>query len=182
LENASLQAKRASDVVARLRGFLYRGETTPTPTTAQTLVIDSLALLRTDVALNRIEISSTLEPQPAPILVDAVQMQQVIINAVRNAIEAMAEAATQRRRIDIVQKTVGGFVEIAVADSGPGLAPDIADRAFEPFVTTKPSGMGLGLAISRSIVEAHGGTLRFAPVKNGAMLVISIPRAENAHG
>jgi two-component system, LuxR family, sensor kinase FixL len=131
--------------------------------------------------LNRIEISSTLEPQPAPILVDAVQMQQVIINAVRNAIEAM-EAATQRRRIDIVQKTVGGFVEIAVADSGPGLAPDIADRAFEPFVTTKPSGMGLGLAISRSIVEAHGGTLRFAPAKSGTVLVISVPRAENAHG
>jgi two-component system, LuxR family, sensor kinase FixL len=181
LENASLQAKRASDVVARLRGFLYRGETTLTPTTAQALVADALALLRTDVALNRIEISSTLEPQPAPILVDAVQMQQVIINAVRNAIEAM-EAATQRRRIDIVQKTVGGFVEIAVADSGPGLAPDIADRAFEPFVTTKPSGMGLGLAISRSIVEAHGGTLRFAPAKSGTVLVISVPRAENAHG
>lgn len=182
LENAARQAKRASDVVARLRGFLYRGETTLTATTAQALVSDALALLRTDVALNRIEISSTLEPQPAPIEVDAVQMQQVIINAVRNAIEAMTEAGTQRRRIDIVQKTVGRFVEIAVSDSGPGLAPDIADRAFDPFVTNKPSGMGLGLAISRSIVEAHGGSLRFAPAKSGATLVIAIPRDGGALG
>lgn len=181
LENASRQTKRASEVLARLRGFLYRGETTLAPTTAQALVADSLALLRTDLALNRTEISSTIETQPAPIMVDAVQMQQVIINAVRNAIEAMTEVGTARRRIDIVQRAVGRMVEISIADSGPGLAPDIADRAFEPFVTTKPSGMGLGLAISRSIVEAHGGTLRFAPAKSGTMLIISIPRAEHAH-
>ena len=73
-------------------------------------------------------------------------------------------------------------MEIAIADSGPGLAPEIADRAFEPFVTTKAGGMGLGLAISRSIVEAHDGSLRFEPASSGAVLVISLPRAGQAHG
>ena len=134
--------------------------------------------MRPDVALNRTEISSTLEPSPAPVLIDAVQMQQVIINAVRNAIEAMSEARTPQRRIDVTQRSVGRSVEIAIADSGPGLASEIADRAFEPFVTNKAGGMGLGLAISRSIVEAHGGSLRFMPGSPGAVLVISIPRAD----
>ena len=105
LDQATRQAKRASEVVARLRGFLYRGETTLAPTTAQALVADSLTLVRTDAALNRTAISSTLEPQPAPVLADAVQMQQVIINAVRNAIEAMAEAELSRRQINVVQRT-----------------------------------------------------------------------------
>jgi signal transduction histidine kinase len=178
LDNAARQAKRASEVVARLRGFLYRGEATLVRTTAQALVTDALALVRPDVALNRTEISSTLETLPAPVLIDAVQMQQVIINAVRNAIEAMAEARSPQRRIDVTQRSVGRAVEIAVADSGPGLAAEIADRAFEPFVTTKAGGMGLGLAISRSIVEAHGGSLRFAPGNPGAVLVISVPRAD----
>jgi signal transduction histidine kinase len=181
LDNAARQAKRASEVVARLRGFLYRGETTLARTTAQALVADALALVRPDVALNRTEISSTLDPVPAPVLIDAVQMQQVIINAVRNAIESMSEARSPQRRIDVTQRSIGGAVEIAIADSGPGLSPEIADRVFDPFVTTKAGGMGLGLAISRSIVEAHGGSLRFARGNPGAVLVISIPRAD-AHG
>ena len=181
LDNAARQAKRASEVVARLRGFLYRGETTLARTTAQALVADALALVRPDVALNRTEISSTLEPVPAPVLIDAVQMQQVIINAVRNAIEAMSEARSPQRRIDVTQRSIGGAVEIAIADSGPGLSAEIADRVFDPFVTTKAGGMGLGLAISRSIVEAHGGSLRFARGNPGAALIISIPRAD-PHG
>lgn len=181
VDQATRQTKRASDVVARLRGFLYRGEMIVTPTTAQALIADSLALVRTDVALNRVEISSTLESQPAAIRIDAVQMQQVIINAIRNAIEAMTEAAVQRRRIDIVQRTIGQTIQIAIADSGPGLETEIADRAFDPFVTTKAGGMGLGLAISRSIVEAHGGSLRFGPVEAGAVLVITLPKADHAH-
>jgi two-component system sensor kinase FixL len=179
MTRAAAQIQRASDVVARLRGFLYRGETCLERIAAQALVAEAIALTRAEAALNRIEISIDLEAAPAPVLVDKVQMQQVVINIVRNAIEAMPESGDGVRRIDIVQRSVARYVEIAIADTGSGLPQDIADRVFEPFVTTKAKGMGLGLAISRSIVHAHDGSLRFDQVAGmGATAVIAIPRAD----
>ncbi len=180
MARAAAQVQRASEVVARLRGFLYRGERSLERGAAQTLVAEAMALVRAEAALNKVEISINVEAAPAPVLVDKVQMQQVIINIVRNAIEAMADPGGRDRRIEIVQRTVDGSVEIAIADTGPGLSQDIAGRAFEPFVTTKASGMGLGLAISRSIVQAHGGSLRLETAAGkGAVAVITIPRRDN---
>jgi two-component system, LuxR family, sensor kinase FixL len=180
MARAEAQIRRAGAVVARLRGFLYRGETVLKPTQAQAVVAEAAALVRAEAALNRVEISINVESTPARILADDVQMQQVIINIVRNAIEAVAESDARDRRIDIVQRVTGELVEIAVADTGPGLPPEIADRAFEPFVTTKAGGMGLGLAISRSIVQAHGGSLRFEKAAGkGATAVIAIPRLDH---
>jgi len=89
---------------------------------------------------------------------DKLQIQQVVVNLVRNAIEAME--GSKRRELTIsVARTEDGAVGISVIDTGPGIAPDIADRLFQPFVTTKAQGMGVGLSICRSIVEAHGGRL-----------------------
>jgi two-component system sensor kinase FixL len=94
------------------------------------------------------------------VLADRVQVEQVLLNLVRNAIEAMADAKSERRELTISAKRVpGGMVEIAVADTGPGILPEVADRLFTPFVTSKAQGMGVGLSISRTIVTAHGGTI-----------------------
>jgi len=102
-----------------------------------------------------------LDPDADRVFADKIQVQQVILNLMRNAIEAMAEAGSPRRELTLRSTPVGdGMVEASVTDTGPGIAPDVAAMLFQPFVTTKRHGMGVGLSISRTIMEAHGGTLR----------------------
>ena len=92
------------------------------------------------------------------VMVDRVQVQQILVNLLRNAMDAMQ--GTSRRELTVTAKSnFGGVVEIVVSDTGPGIAEEVADKLFQPFVTTKPSGMGVGLSISRTIAEAHGGSL-----------------------
>ena len=106
------------------------------------------------------------DPAAGPVLADKVQIQQVILNLMRNAMEAMQEVV--RRELRISTRIVDeGTVEIEVADSGPGIAPEIAAKLFQPFMTTKRHGMGVGLSISRTIVEAHGGRIWFEPGEAG---------------
>jgi signal transduction histidine kinase len=114
------------------------------------------------------------------VLVNRVEIQQVVLNLVRNAIEALEAVPPERR--DIILRTALGpeaTVEISVIDTGPGVDQKIVDRLFSPFVTTKPAGAGLGLAISRSIVEAHKGTLRYRPEgAGGACFMLRLPHAQ----
>jgi two-component system sensor kinase FixL len=103
------------------------------------------------------------------VMIDKVQIQQVIVNLVRNAVEAMA--AGDRRQLTVAaEMTEAARVAISVADTGPGIAPEIADRLFQPFVTTKTQGMGVGLSICRSIVEGHGGKLTVAANPGGGTI------------
>jgi two-component system sensor kinase FixL len=104
----------------------------------------------------------------------------VLVNLLRNAIDALAAEKTERRSIVVVACRKGSrAVEISVADSGPGVAAEVTDTIFEPFVTTKPNGMGMGLSISRSIVESHGGVLRMAcGVHSGATFMFDLPTAD----
>ena len=114
--------------------------------------------------LVRMELSSDLPP----VLVDRIQIQQVVLNLVRNGMEALA--ATERRELTIRTAYVDGeLIEVAVSDTGPGLSRDVASQLFQPFVTTKAKGMGLGLSISRSIIEAHGGRLQAVPNPEGGL-------------
>jgi two-component system, LuxR family, sensor kinase FixL len=177
---AANQARRAGEVLARLRKFLYRGEVTLTRVPVQTVLAEAIGLVKGESALQRIEIQQSMETTPVPILVDSVQIEQVVVNLVRNAIEAVVDAAPPARRIEIYQRTCGSVVEIAVTDTGPGLLPEIESRLFHAFATTKPHGMGLGLAISRSILEAHGGALRYERRDGrGATFIITLPRADD---
>jgi two-component system sensor kinase FixL len=107
-----------------------------------------------------VRVSFSFDPRAALVMVDKIQVQQVILNLMRNAIEAMQEAGGERKELRISTAAIDQeMVEVTVTDTGPGIAPDIMARLFQPFVTSKRHGMGVGLSISRTIIEAHGGAL-----------------------
>ena len=178
LAKVAAQAKRAGDIIRRLRDF-FRGETldmTSLPVTV--LVRDVLVLVADEIA----RVGATVEidvPDKLAVSADRMQIEQVLINLIRNSLEALAETPRKSREIRISGMLVDdGFVELAISDTGSGFAPHVAERLFEPFVTASSAGMGLGLTISRSIVQAHGGKLWAEPHSpTGAVLRFTLPAA-----
>jgi two-component system sensor kinase FixL len=164
---AVAQAERAGEVIRNLRQFVSKGETERRAESLNRLVEEALALGLVGTRQSGVRVSLDLDRGLLPVLVDGVQIQQVVLNLVRNAVEAM-EAVTRRELTVATRAIVGeGLAEVRVADSGPGIARDIAERLFQPFVTTKKTGMGLGLSICREIVESHHGHLAAAPNPSG---------------
>lgn len=166
LDECATQSVRAGQIVRRLRDFIARGETERRVESLHRLVSEASALALVGAGEQNLEVDVRLDPTADRILVDRIQIQQVLLNLMRNAIEAMADSPVQRLLI-YSEREAGGYVRITVADSGPGLAEDFAERLFEPFRTTKASGMGLGLSISATIVSAHGGRVWAEPSKLG---------------
>ena len=181
IDKAERQTKRAGEVLAGLRDFLYRGEThlVPLPFGA---IIDSVVALAAPEA-ERLGVTLTRRDgaNHARVLVDRVQIEQALLNLVRNGMEAIVEAGAAERRIEIGSRADDRSVEGWVADTGVGVAEDVAERLFHPFVTTKEHGMGLGLTITRSIIEAHGGRLWFEPgAAGGSVFRFTLPRGADA--
>jgi signal transduction histidine kinase len=135
--------------------------------------------LRRDLERRRVHLEVVLQPDPPSVLGDIVQLQQVILNVLVNAGDAMADAPDPRQlRVETVVREAG-ILAISVRDSGPGVAPSELERIFERFVTTKPEGLGMGLPISRSIIEAHGGRIWAARnVDRGLTVYIELPYVE----
>jgi len=158
------EAGRAGQVVHRLREF-FRGGTVRMETCAVAdLIEEGIAPLRKRAARYGVELNLNLSANLPDLSADRVQIATVLINLVGNALDALRKGQGGERRIDIgADQSDAGMVRICVADNGPGIAPEIQDRLFQPFATSKPEGMGLGLAISRTLVEAHGGTLELKP-------------------
>jgi len=152
---------RAAEVIQRLRSMLARGETRCQPVELNQVVRDVLTLARTDLVTRSVAVFTQLEARGTTVLADPVQLQQVLLNLVVNACEAMAATLASERRLSIATRLINGgrAVECAVADRGCGVPGADIERIFQPFVTTKQHGLGLGLAICRSIVEGHGGRL-----------------------
>lgn len=174
IQRAGIQAERAGDVIRRLRQFVSKGETERRSESLNKLVEEALALALVGTRRLRVRVTLELDPALPPVIVDAVQLQQVLLNLVRNAVEAMEQV--DRRELAIGTRAADGCVEVSVTDSGPGLAAEVADRLFQPFVTTKPTGMGLGLSICREIVESHHGLLTFTPrADGGSVFRVSLP-------
>lgn len=177
LGKIAAQAERAGQVIRGLRTLARRQESERRTLDVNQLVRDVLPLVEFDAR----QAGLRLRPQFASALpsveVDAVQVQQVILNLVRNAMEAMA-GERSGDTIDIVTSTLDPqYVEIRVSDSGPGIAPEAAAHLFEPFYTTKPQGMGLGLSICQSIASAHGGELSYyVNERTGATFALRLPR------
>jgi two-component system sensor kinase FixL len=169
LAKAAQQTLRAGQVIRRLREFVEKRETNRMLENINKIAEDSIALGLVGAKVANIRLHTEFAHDPPLVLADRVQIQQIIINLLRNAVEAMADSP--RREIFVATTYPGdGMVEITVADTGPGIPPDVAKRLFQPFVTTKSGGMGIGLAISQSIAEAHDGQLEMTPNPGGGTI------------
>jgi PAS domain S-box-containing protein len=166
MTDAADQTLRAGQIIQRLRDFVARRETERRIENVAAMIEDASALALTGARMLGVQVHFCFDPLAPRAVVDRIQIQQVLINLMRNALEALADS--DRRILEVRTRMLDGkTVEIAIADSGPGLTKCVADRLFEPFVSTKRNGMGLGLSICRSIVEAHGGQLRAGPGPDG---------------
>ena len=160
---------RAGDIIRRLREFVTRGELERRPENVNKLVEEASALALVGAREQGVKVVFRWDTNVGPVLVEKVQVQQVLLNLIRNAIEAMQNS----ERKELVVKTglsENGMIEISVADTGCGIDKEIEPRLFQPFVTSKPAGMGVGLSISRRIIEAHGGELWAEPNPGGGTL------------
>jgi two-component system sensor kinase FixL len=166
LDECAAQSVRAGQIVRRLRDFISRGETERRIESLQRLITEASALALVGAGEQNLEVDVRLDPTADRVLVDRIQIQQVILNLIRNAIEAMEDSPVRRLLIDS-ERQPGGLIQVTVADSGPGLAEEVRQRLFEPFQSTKAAGMGLGLSISAAIVSAHGGRIWAEPSKLG---------------
>jgi len=152
---------RAAEVIQRLRAMLQRGEISCEPVDLSNVIKDVLDLARIDLLTRHVSVDVVFDPYLPLVLGDRIQLQQVVLNLVVNACEAMSSLDVHKRRITITARFEGSSCEVmcAIRDRGAGVAPDDMERIFQPFVTTKTQGLGMGLAICRSIIEAHGGRL-----------------------
>jgi PAS domain S-box-containing protein len=182
LERVIADADRAYQVIKRVRSLTSRAPPERLELNINSVVKEVLAITRGELQAKEISLRVQLIDGIPPVQGDKVQLQQVVLNLVMNAIDAMA-AITERRRVLSIKSQPGedGGAQVTVEDCGSGLAPGDAERIFQPFFTTKPGGMGMGLSISNSIIEAHGGRLWASPAPPcGAAFHFSLPEAKSS--
>lgn len=188
LRDAAVEAFRAGHIVRKLRAFVARGEVEKSVEPLGGLIAEAGTLGFAGATELGIHHDLDVAADAGPVLVDRIQIQQVLVNLMRNAIEAMAPAG--RGNLVVFARAEGQYAHIVVADDGPGLSSDVADRLFQAFASTKRDGMGLGLSICRTIVEAHGGRIWASPrAGGGTEFHFTLPRAamedddvQQAHG
>ena len=174
--------KPAADIVSRIRDFAKKAPTRTEYLEINEAILEIMGLTRIAISEHGVSVNMRLSEGLPRILADRVQLQQVILNLIMNAIEAMSEVAEGSRDLLIGTRSAqSGTVLVTVSDSGPGLPQANLDRLFEAFFTTKASGLGMGLSICRSIVEAHGGRLWAAPNEpSGAVFCMMLPVRERS--
>jgi two-component system sensor kinase FixL len=158
LEETAKQALRAGDIIRHLREFVTRGDTERNPEDIKKLIEEAGALALVGSRERGIKPVFEFGQEDHVVIADRVQIQQVLINLMRNAMEAMRDSTVKQLTVS-TSPAEDGRLMVQVADTGPGIAEDIAPQLFQPFVTSKANGMGVGLSISRRIIESHGGEL-----------------------
>ncbi|TAL03255.1 MAG: PAS domain-containing sensor histidine kinase [Rhodospirillaceae bacterium] len=174
LSRAGDQALRAGLIIQRMRGFVSRNESEKNAEDIKAILHESIALALPEA--RNIHVDVHFQKKLPAVLVDKIQIQQVLLNLLRNAAEAIEGQPRQALTIDTTTKA--NMVQISIADTGPGLAPEVLAQLFQPFVTTKRNGMGMGLSVCRQIIEAHGGQLwTEANPGGGAIFLFTVPQA-----
>ncbi len=164
MNKAVAQAERAGEVIHRLKNFFCKGQLVKTPCKINKLIRETVSLIRNELNRKKTKIEFDLAKNIQLISADRIQLQQVMLNLIQNAMEAMQEIDSRQRRISIQSRMANQKnIEITVYDEGPGFGKEMSHQVFEPFFTTKANGRGMGLAICRSIIEAHGGQLMIHP-------------------
>lgn len=179
MQEVAGQAIRAGEIVRRMRDFLAHGETERRIESLAKLITEANALALVGTSEHAIDVQVRLDPEAERVFVDRVQIQQVLVNLIRNAIDAMLESPM--RSLGILSRAEPpGFVTIGIEDTGSGISEAVADQLFQPFVTSKKAGMGIGLSICRTIVEAHGGRIWCEPGRDGGTIFrFTLPAVED---
>jgi two-component system sensor kinase FixL len=178
LDKAAEQAGRAGQIIRRLRDFLLRRESERSLEDINAIVEEAAALSLVGATERGVVTRRDFADDLPPVSVDRIQIQQVLVNILRNAMEAMQESAIRQLTLTTSRQD-GDFVAVAISDTGSGMSDEVARRLFEPFVTTKERGMGFGLSISRSIIEEHGGRIWAEPNPSGGTIFrFRLPTAE----
>jgi two-component system sensor kinase FixL len=180
LEQIASQAVRAGEIIRRLRGLVQNRNTQKEPSDLNHLLQEVLGFVQSEIRLRQIRISLELDPTLPSVPLDRIQIQQVLLNLLRNAIEALENAPPTARQILLRTQSSpsSGYIRFVISDSGPGVPEDILPQIFDPFCTSKSTGTGLGLAISRTIAEAHHGKLNYEHAPGGgAQFVLSLPHS-----
>lgn len=173
--------QRAAGVIRRVRDILGRSEWSPRELDANTLVQEVADLLASDAVLRNVSLAWALAPGPLPVHGNRVDLEQVVLNVVSNAMDAVADKPIPERQVTIETRSADRDVELVIRDRGEGFPAGFEERIFEPFVTTKPHGTGMGLAVARSVLENHGGSICAANhPEGGAVVTITLPAASRA--
>jgi C4-dicarboxylate-specific signal transduction histidine kinase len=171
--------RRAGSTIASLRRLMVKGEVAMERLDLNEIVRATLPFAQNELAANGARVRQALSPDPVEVRGNGPQLQQIVLNLVLNASEAMDGLPESTRTVRVTTATLpNGGATLTVEDAGPGVAPDQREEAFRPFISSKQSGLGVGLAICRSIAQAHGGSLAFVdPVGTGARIVLTLPAA-----
>jgi signal transduction histidine kinase len=174
--------RRASDVILRLRNMLKKAPPKVTDVDLNDIVRNTVLILSLFATARKFDLKTVIFSEPLPIKGDEVQIQQVLVNLIVNGADAMSDVARTERTVTVSTARDDNFADVSVCDAGPGIGHDKLKEVFEPFFSTKPQGMGMGLSIARTIVEAHGGQIVAEnQASGGAVFRVTLPLAK-MHG
>lgn len=179
LDDVFTDARRAGEVIHGIHRLMRKDEGHRHALHLNEVILEVLRLLHSDLLGRATTVETQLAPDLLPVMADSVQLQQVLLNLIMNSLEAMQQTPLPSRRITISTAAAAGFAQVSVRDHGTGLPEGEPEKMFSHFFSTKPKGMGMGLTIVRSIVEAHGGELGAENVEGGAHVFFRLPMGDN---